>query len=107
MIVDKIYFLLADVRRDEPPASLTTSVQVAHNTTILITCHGIVPYPLWYVNETLTEYPQYTVKNLGENEFVGELTISGNETSGILDLRCKERNSTVYINSFRLTVQGL
>lgn len=107
MIVDKIYFLLAGVSRDLPPASLTTSVQVAHNTTILITCRGIVPYPLWYVNETLTEYPQYTVKNLGENEFVGELTISGNETSGILDLRCKERNSTVYINSFRLTVQGL
>ena len=104
MIVDKIYFLLAGVSHDLPPASLTTSVQVAHNTTILLACRGIVPYPLWYVNETLTEYPQYTVKNLGENEFVGELTISGNEH---LDLRCKERNSTVYINSFRLTVQGL
>lgn len=93
--------------RNLPPASLTISVQVAHNTTILLTCRGIVPYPLWYVNETLTEYPQYTVKNLGENEFVGELTISGDETCGILDLRCKERNSTVYINSIRLTVQGL
>ena len=102
----KMYFLHAGVSYNLP--SVTTSLEVAHNTTVLLRCRGRVPYPLWYLNESLTESPQYTVKNPGENEFVGELTRSGNATCGILqDLRCAERNSTVYIIISRLTVQGL
>ena len=102
-----MYILRAGVSRNFPSVTLTASVEVAHNTTTLLRCFDIVPYPLWYVNESLAENPQYTVKNLGGSEFVGELTISGNGTSGILDLRCKGQNSTVYITSRRLTVQGL
>ena len=101
----KLYFLHAGVSYNLP--SVTTPLEVAHNTTVLLRCRGRVPYPLWYLNGSLTESPQYTVKNPGENEFVGELTISGNATCGILDLRCRERNSAVYIISSRLTVQGL
>ena len=101
----KLYFLHAGVSYNLP--AVTTPLEVACNTTVLLRCRGRVPYPLWYVNGTLTERPQYTVKISGENEFVGELTISGNATCGILDLRCRERNSAVYIISSRLTVQGL
>ena len=100
-----MYFLHAGVSYNLP--SVTTSLEVAHNTTVLLRCRSRVPYPLWYVNESLAESPQYTVESPGENEYVGELTISGNATCGILDLRCRERNSTVYIISSRLTVQGL
>ena len=102
----KIYFLHAGAVSNNLP-SVTTSIEVAHNTTISLKCRGRLPYPLWYVNGSLTESPQYTVKNPGVNEFVGELTLSGNATCGILDLRCKEHNSTVYIISSRLTVKGL
>ena len=105
----KMYFLHAGVSYNLPSVTtpLSGPLEVACNTTALLRCRGRLPYPLWYLNETLTESPQYTVKNPGENEFVGELTISGNATCGILDLRCTERSSTVYIISSRLTVQGL
>ena len=100
-----MYFLHAGVSYNLP--SVTTPLEVAHNTTVLLRCRGRVPYPLWYLNESLTDSPQYTVKIAGDNEFVGELTISGNATCGVLDLRCREPNSAVYIISSRLTVQGL
>ena len=104
-----MHFLHAGVSYNLPSVTtpLSGPLEVACNTTVLLRCRGRLPYPLWYLNESLTESPQYTVKNPGENEFVGELTINGNATCGILDLRCTERKSTVYIISSRLAVQGL
>ena len=81
-------------------------MNIAHNTTVRLTCHGRIPWPLWYINGTLAQSPEYTVQDDRDTgDQLGMLTLDGNVIHGTLNLTCTLRYRTVYTN--RLTIQGL
>ena len=82
-------------------------VNIAHNTTTRLTCDSRISIPSWYMNGSLVlPGPQYQVKvDPSTGGFLGLLTIDGNETYGILDLRCRVLGQTVHNRT--LTIGGL
>jgi len=81
-------------------------MNIAHNTTVQLTCPGRMAWPLWYINGTLAQSPEYTVQvDPGTGDQLAMLTLDGNIIHGTLDLNCTLRGRTVYTN--RLTIQGL
>lgn len=87
-------------------AETTVAIDVAHNTTTRLSCRGRVPFPVWYLNETLVPSPQYTVGyDPSTGDYLGILMIDGNVTCGTLDIRCAVEGLTIFSTS--ITVQGL
>lgn len=65
-----------------------------------------MPYPLWYMNETLSQTPQYSAQiDHNTMTFLGILVIDGNEICCTIDLRCAVNDQIMYTT--RLTIQGL
>ena len=87
-------------------AGTTAATSIAHNATARLTCRGKVPYPLWYMNETLSQTPQYSAQiDHSTMTFLGILVIDGNEVCCTTDLRCTVNDQIMYTT--RLTIQGL
>ena len=83
------------------------AVDVAHNTTMTLTCCGRLPYyPAWYLNGSLV-FPGPSNKIVHyprTGDLIGILVIDGNRTCGMLDLRCTVESQTIYT---RLSIEGL
>ena len=82
-------------------------MNIAHNTTITLEFHGRVPYPAWYMNDSVVwQHPLYkTGVDPSTGDFLAVLTINGNETCGILNVTCRVGAQTVYTE--QLTIEGL
>ena len=81
-------------------------MKIALNTTARLVCRGKVPFPVWYINDTLAQTPQYEVKiNPTTSDFLGILMINGSKVLGTLDLSCTVHDQTMYTS--RLIIQGL
>lgn len=82
------------------------ALNVAHNTTTTFTCRGRVPYPAWYLDETVPILPPlYTVcYEPITGEYLGVLVIDGNKSGGTLILSCEVERQTTYTT--RLTIEG-
>ena len=83
------------------------AVDVAHNTTMTLICHGRLPYyPVWYLNGSLVlPGPSYEIVHYpSTGDLIGILVIDGNRTCGMLDLRCTVESQTIYT---RLSIEGL
>ena len=83
------------------------AMDIAHNTTITLEYRGNHSYPSWYMNGYLvTPGPLYQVEyDPSTGDWLGILTIDGNETCGILNVSCRLEGQTVYTE--RLTIEGL
>ena len=82
------------------------AIDIAHNTSTRLTCRDKVPFPVWYLNETLVPSPQYTVGyDLSTGDSLGMLTIDGNVNCGTLDVRCAVEGLTIFNTS--ISVQGI
>ena len=65
-----------------------------------------MPYPLWYMNGTLSQTPQYAAEiDRNTLTFLGILVVDGNEICCTIDLRCTVDEQIMYTT--RLTIQGL
>ena len=65
-----------------------------------------MPYPLWYMNGTLSQTPQYAAEiDRNTLTFLGILVVDGNEICCTIDLRCTVDDQIMYTN--RLTIQGI
>ena len=65
-----------------------------------------MPFPVWYLNETLVPSPQYTVGYDSTTEdYLGILMVNANVTCGTLDVRCAAEGLIIFNTS--ITVQGL
>ena len=81
-------------------------MDIAHNTTITLEFRGRVPHPFWYMNGSLVwQHPLYRTGVDSNGDFLGILTIDGNETCGVLNLTCIVERQIVYTE--RLTIEGL
>ena len=82
-------------------------VNIAHNTTTRLTCHSSTSIPSWCMNGSpVFLAPLYQLElDPGTGDFLGLLTIDGNEASGILDLCCVVEGRTLYTK--RLATEGL
>ena len=82
-------------------------MNIAHNTTITLEFCGRVPYPVWYMNGSLVwQHPLYRTRvDPSTGDFLGILTIDGNETCGNMTVICRLEGQTVYTE--RLTIEGL
>ena len=85
----------------------TAAIRVAHNTTTTLACRGGVPYPAWYLDETVPIFPPlYTVDYEPiTGEYLGVLVIDGSKSGGTLNLSCEVESQTAYTT--RLTIEGL
>ena len=85
-------------------AETTVAIDVAYNTTTRFTCRDKVPFPVWYLNETLVPSPQYTVGyDPSTGDLLGILMIDGRITCGTLDVRCAVEGLIIFNTS--ITVQ--
>ena len=81
-------------------------MDIAHNTTITLEFCGSVPFPVWYMNGSVVQHPQYQTRvDLGSGGFLGILSIDGNEMCGNVIVSCTVLGQTVYTG--RLTIEGL
>ena len=82
-------------------------MNIAHNTTITLEYHAGIPYPSWYMNGSLVwQQPLYkTGLDPSTGDFLGILTIDGNETCGTMNVSCRVGTQIVYTE--RLTIEGL
>ena len=81
-------------------------MDIAHNTIITLEFRGRVPWPAWYMNGSVVQYPQYKSRvDPSTGFFLGILTIDGNETRDNVTVTCKVERQTVYTK--RLTIKGL
>ena len=82
-------------------------MDIAHNTTITLEFRGRVPYPAWYMNDSVIwQHPLYQTRvDPTTGDFLGILTIDGNETCGVLNVSCRVVGQIVYTE--RLTIEGL
>ena len=83
------------------------AMDIAHNTTITLTFHGRVPFPVWYMNGSLVwQQPLYkTGVDSNTGDFLGILKIDGNETCGNMTVSCRVEGQLVYTEN--LTIEGL
>ena len=82
-------------------------MDIAHNTTITLTFHGRIPFPVWYMNDSpVGKYPLYDTRvDSSTGNFLGILKIDGNETCGNMTVSCRVEGQIVYTEN--LTIEGL
>ena len=82
-------------------------MNISHNTTITLEFHGRYSYPTWYINgSVVVPGPLYKVGyNPITGDWLGILTIDGNETCGVLIVSCRVDGQIAYTE--RLTIGGL
>ena len=87
-------------------AETTVAINIAYNTTTRLTCRDKVPFPVWYLNETLVPSPQYTVGyDPSTGDSLGMLIIDGNRDYGTLDVRCAVEGLTIFNTT--ISIQGI
>jgi len=111
--------MLEELNSNNPPQPTRTnkhthtgadSMTIACNTTTTLTCRGRMPYPVWYINETLVvsndSQTDYTFGiDTTTGDFTATLMIDGNETSGTMNFRCTVENQDAFTTT--LIIQGL
>ena len=79
---------------------------MAHNTTIKLEFRANTSYPIWHMNGDVVRDPWYEIgHDPSTGDFLGILTIDGNETCGNVTVSCRVVDKTVYTE--RLNIEGL